>query len=519
MKTFRLSLIAVLLLPMPALSDDIAAEAQSSAAPKTPAIKTITNFTQSLRCMDELFYAYGKQGIAITSTGIPDETGKVKTGTKEMLITAVSKMTVKSNAFHFIDFHSGADDLGALFAARGDQSRMMPDYYIRGSITQMDDNSVRKNKGIGFSLPFLDFGVSKDDAYDLLSMDLSIGDAATRKIIPITSTSNTLVLMKGGTAGEGGGKIGKVGLSFNVDISRNEGVGAATRTLVELGLIEALGKFTQVPYWKCLDTDLTNPLIREQAREWYDNAKENDRVLFIQRKLAGMGRYDGPLNGVQGAALKTSIAEYQSSVGLIADGVINFDLYASLLDNLQNQIAALPALGAPKSNYVPGVSSPVRPPAASQVVAAPAAGPAGAPNPIFRMKLDTDRGGRPAYKVGEFLSLTLSMNTQGTAYCYYQDASSITARIFPNQFRSDSMVPAGAGVKIPSGGFRIRFDKPGPERVACIGSDRELVVPSSLRGARDLSPLPVRSVDDIVGQYRQNNPSAVTSMVDITVSQ
>ena len=205
----------------------------------------------------------------------------MKTGTKEMLITAISKMTVKSDAFDFIDFHSGADDLGALFAARGDQSRVMPDYYIRGSITQMDDNSVRNNKGIGFSLPFLDFGVSKDDAYDLLSMDLSIGDAATRKIIPITSTSNTLVLMKGGTAGEGGGKIGKVGLSFNVDISRNEGVGAATRTLVELGLIEALGKFTQVPYWKCLDTDLTNPLIREQAREWYDNAKENDRVMFI----------------------------------------------------------------------------------------------------------------------------------------------------------------------------------------------------------------------------------------------
>ena len=89
MKTLRLSLITVLLLPVPALSDDLAAEAQSSAAPKTPAIKTITNFTQSLRCMDELFYAYGKQGIAITSTGIPDETGKVKTGTKEMLITCL----------------------------------------------------------------------------------------------------------------------------------------------------------------------------------------------------------------------------------------------------------------------------------------------------------------------------------------------------------------------------------------------------------------------------------------------
>lgn len=140
----------------------------------------------------------------------------------------------------------------------------MPDYYIRGSITQMDDNTVRKNKGIGFSLPFLDLGASKDDGYDLLSMDISIGDAATRKIIPVTSTSNTLVLSKGGVAGEGGGKIGKLGLSFNIDISRSEGVGAATRTLVELGLIEALGKFTQVPYWKCLDTDLTNPLIQNR---------------------------------------------------------------------------------------------------------------------------------------------------------------------------------------------------------------------------------------------------------------
>ncbi len=165
MKTFRLSLIALSLFPLPSIGDDLGAEVQTSAAPKTPAIKTITNFTQSLRCMDELFYAYGKQGIAITSAGIPDETGKVKTGTKEMLITAVSKMTVKSNAFDFIDFHSAADDLSALFAARGEQNRTMPDYYIRGSITQMDDNTVRKNKGIGFSLPFLDLGASKDDGY------------------------------------------------------------------------------------------------------------------------------------------------------------------------------------------------------------------------------------------------------------------------------------------------------------------------------------------------------------------
>lgn len=529
MKALRLPLVVLSVLPLPAVANDLAAEVQTSAAPKTPAVKTLTNFTQALRCMDELLLAYGKQGISITSTGIPDATGKVQAGTKEMLITAVSKMTMKSQAFDFIDFHRADDDLGKLFEAHGEASRVLPSYYIRGSITQLDDNTVRKNKGAGFSLPFLDIGASKDDAYDLLSMDMSIGEAATRKILPITSTSNTLILSKGGVAGEGGGKIGKLGLSFNIDISRSEGVGAATRTLVELGLIEALGKFTQVPYWKCLDTDVTNPLIREQAREWFDSAKESDRVLFVQRKLGGMGRYAGALDGVPNPALKTSIAEYQAAAGLVADGAVNFDLYASLLDDLQNQLAAVPA-AAPKSNYIPGATSAMsRPstaapaatgksPAATQVVAAPPAGPANAPSPNFRLKLDTERGARPSYRVGDFLNMTLSMNTQGTAYCYYEDAGRTTARIFPNQFRPDSAVPAGAGVRLPSGGFKIRFDKPGAERVACIGSDRELVIPSGLRGARDLSPLAVKSIDDVIGQYKQSNPSAVASIVEITVA-
>ena len=155
--------------------------------------KLMTNFNQALRCMDELFLAYGKNGIVITSTGIPDETGKVRTGTKEMLITAIAKMTVKSNAFEFIDFHGGGDDLARLFDTKGMNMLKIPDYYIRGSITQMDDNAIRKNSGFGLAASFFDFGLSADMSYDLISMDMSIGDAATRKILPQTSTANTMV--------------------------------------------------------------------------------------------------------------------------------------------------------------------------------------------------------------------------------------------------------------------------------------------------------------------------------------
>jgi len=488
-----------------------AARARVGAAPKTPAIKTITNFTQALRCMDELFLANGKQGIVITSAGIPDATGKARAGDKEMMISALSKMTMKSNAFEFIDLTagmSGEGDLAKLFELKGGGGTKIPDYYIRGAVTQLDDNAVRESKGFGIALPFLDLGYSKDQSFDLISMDMSVGDASTRRILPETNTSNTMIITKGGRSGEAGGKIAKMGLSFNKDLSRTEGVGATYRTLIELGLIEALGKFTRVPYWKCLDIDSTNPELLDQVREWYDVASDKDRILFIQQKLAGMKRYKGPLNGAISDELKTAIAEYQAYVGLIADGRVNFDLYFSLKDDTQNQLAALP-VAPPRAAPTPVIASASVAPAPASTAPAVAA--------PFRMNLSSDRGGNPTYKVGEFLNMKMSLNKTGFVSCFYEDVGKNTARIFPNRFYSNSMLSGNFQVSLPTGAVKIRFDRPGRERIACVGSDRELVVPSGLAGSKDLSPLPIRTVDEIIGQFKKHNPEMATNIVEITV--
>jgi peptidoglycan hydrolase-like protein with peptidoglycan-binding domain len=493
--------------------------ARTVSAPKNPAAKTITSFTQALRCMDELFLANGKQGIVITSAGIPDATGKARAGDKEMMISAISKMTLKSNAFEFIDLtagQSGEGDLMKLFELKGGGATKIPDYYIRGAVTQLDDNTVRDSKGMGIALPFLDFSTSKDKSYDLISMDMSIGDAATRRILPETNTSNTMVITKSGRSGEAGGKIEKMGLSFNKDLSRSEGVGATYRTLIELGLVEALGKFTRVPYWKCLDIDSANPDLMDQVREWYDVATTQERITFVQQKLASMGRYKGPQDGKMSDGFKNSIAEYQAAAGLIADGRMNFDLYFSLKDDTQNQLVALPVTpvrpAAPPRQNVP-LAAPAAP-AAPAVDAAPGAASASAP---IVMNLVSDRGGAPSYKVGELLSLKMSLNKQGFAYCFYQDVGGTTARIFPNRFHRDSMLAGNLVIPMPTGGFKIKFDKAGRERVGCVSSDRELVLPSALANANDLSPVPVNSLDQALGQIRAANPIMNTNIVEITV--
>jgi peptidoglycan hydrolase-like protein with peptidoglycan-binding domain len=484
-----------------------ASKARVGGAPKTPAVKTITNFTQALRCMDELFLANNKQGIVITSAGIPDSTGKARAGDKEMMISAISKMTMKSNAFEFIDLTQGSageGDLAKLFELKGGGATKIPDFYIRGAVTQLDDNAVRESKGVGIALPFLDLGFSKDQSFDLISMDMSVGDASTRRILPETNTSNTMIITKGGRSGEAGGKIEKLGLSFNKDLSRTEGVGATYRTLIELGLIEALGKFTRVPYWKCLEIDSTNPDLLDQVREWYDVATDKERLTFIQQKLAGMSRYKGPLDGQMSDELKNAISEYQAYVGLIADGRVNFDLYFSLKDDIQNQLAALPI-------------TPKRPIAAGAAAAPVQSAPVATSAIPFQINLTSDRGTTPSYKVGEYLNMKLSLNKLGFAYCFYEDIEKNTARVLPNRFYPNSMLSGNTVVQLPSGGFKIKFDRPGRERVACIASDRELVVPSGISNSKDLSPLTLRSVEQVISQFKNSNPIMTSSIVDISV--
>lgn len=467
-------------------------------AVKTPAAKTITNFTPALRCMDDLLLAYGKKDIVITTAGIPDSTGKVQTGTKEMLISAASKMSIKSKSLAFIDYDTERSDLLALFQdiqAAGAFNHKLPNYYIRGAITQLDENAIDAQAGGGIALPFLDLGVSKDQVSSVISIDMNVGETTSRMILPGVNASNSLVVTRSGNSKEAGGKIGKIGLSFNMSLNRAEGLGSGVRALIELGMIELVGKLTGTPYWKCLQIDKTNPVMLEQAREWYDGMSPQDRIKLVQRKLNGMAMYSGAINGIASNELAGAVGKFQANNGLIADGRVNFDLYYALLDADQ-PIAADPA--------------PVVPAAVS---AAPSAARA-----AMALKLDSDRGAKPNYRMKEFLQARVQLNNDGILYCYYRDVSGAIARIYPNRFSPDPFVKANKMMTLPpeNSPFKIKFDQAGKEQIACYASERDLALPANLKGA-DLTPLKVGSMDEIANAFRKSNPAVAEAKLDISI--
>ncbi|HYG90237.1 MAG TPA: DUF4384 domain-containing protein [Azospirillum sp.] len=459
--------------------------------PKTPAARTISSFSEALRCMDTLMWNHGKRDIYLTSNGLPDATGRVAGGTKEMLITAVSRMSETSNAFRFVDFEPALDDVNALYWMIGVQPNFRaPSYYIRGAITQLDDNVVSEAASAGLSLPFADLGISADQVISMVSVDLNIGELVTRQIIPGMSASNSLAVLSSGRGGDAGAVIGKAGLSFNVSLNKSEGLHQAVRTLVELSTIEVLGKLTRTPYWQCLGIDQTNPTFAAEARQWFDGMQPAQRVTFAQRVLAADGYYDGAANGQLDERTRDAISRYQADHDLIATGRIDFDLYQRMLAKPSGQKIAPERLQTVSNAGGDGLPRPVK--------------AAGAPTPD--LILTSDRGPTPRYRAGEALVVRVQPTTDGFVYCYYKDASGTVARIYPNRFQPDAFVEANRQIEIPPGvqkPFNLRMDRPGAdEAIACVVAPDEIGVRLPDQFKRDdLQAIPGAALSDVVNAF------------------
>ncbi len=472
--------------------------AYTTAQPATAPVRNITSFTPVLQCMDNLFQSFGVHDVVITSAGIPDATGEVEAGTKDMLISAISRMSVKSGAFTFVDFDQSQTDVALLHELVGFTDKfVVPSYYIRGAITQLDSGVIANQVGGGISIGSVDLGASTDLIVSVVSIDLNMGHLVTRQILPGISANNSIAVSRRGIGGDVGATIGKAGVFFNISMNKSEGMHAAIRSLVELSAIEVMGKLTEVPYWRCLRIEQTNPEMVAEARSWFETMSQQERVVFTQRALTSTGFYSGAINGVYDESTKAASSRYQAKNGLIANGRIDFQLYRSLIN-------ADLALG-----QKPAQTEPV---AAKDAVPVP-----------LGLTLTTPKGSAPIYRVQDLLQLAVTASQDAYVYCYYRDHNGTIARVFPNRFQPDPYAVAGRSFAIPSqeSAFDIVFERPGAEEeVICLASYQEvgLRLPDTLKVA-DLTPLPVGSLDELAATFGQiDSTGLVQARLPIRVS-
>ena len=433
-----------------------------------------TNFSDALSCMDRLMLTHHVRDATFVVEDLSDNTGKMRAGTRDMLISAVSEMSRRSRAVQLNAYGTDTGNLIGLLerAQRRDAYAVVPQYDMRGSISQLDENVAKKQADIGVYVdPSFGLGSSKSSNASILALDLSIVDTSTLLVIPGVVSKNTVVIYKDGKGLDTEATYRKLGINFSMSFAVNEGQGQALRNLIELGAIELTGRLFKLPYWTCLGVDAATPEVVREIEDWYYAMEAHGELAaFVKKQLQLRGHYAGPVDDKYDAQTQQAVAQFNRAHGLGADSQVDLALFKQFL----MQPVVRPA-------------TPVAPPTAGL--------PAGA------LGLSLELAGKTgAVSKGAPFGVTIRSDANCYLYCFYQDDRGAIQRFYPNRFSKDAYLASGQVLRLPGTmPFKFHASKTGLlEKIACYATAHDVFSQTeSIRASRDFEPMQVSSIREI----------------------
>ena len=470
-------------------------QAQPAASgPKAVPQRNVTHFADGLRCMDDMMYRFGVRDVSVMIEDMQDQSRRLGAGTRDMMVSAFADMTRRSRGVRLVTFGQDNQNIVQLLslAQKLNDFKVVPQYDIRGSITQFDEDVVRQPAGIGASLvsaitgPLFGVSLNRSSQASVLGFDASVVSTADLSLMPGASSKNTVVVRRDETsAGDGQAQIRNSSLSFNFAVSRNEGVAQALRNMVELSTIELTGKLLRLPYWACLNLDVHHPEVQREMEDWFLSMQGTELTRFLQEQLRNRKFYDGPMDGKPNAAYGQALAAYRTAIRAKADGEPDFDVWQAFL------LRAIPT-----------------PPAQPFVAEKAADGQAGAATAAAKEIKLSVQVAKTRYRKGEPIELSLSTSQTAYVYCYVQSpATGKIQRIFPNRFMRDPRVEANTPLVLPGAqGFKVAAGGEGVKQqsVGCLATEREVYndLPPPLRWG-DFEDIKLGTFEEIRDAFAQ----------------
>ncbi len=253
-----------------------------------------TPYDESLKQFGRMLEAYSIPPIKVQSKpinnataekGLPDDVSK-------MIATGLNKIG-KQIVYIPYDpsYYVGETTTG------GKISRTLPQAVISGGLTEYDKELIDKKRGLKLEgqVSEGDFGSKYD--YDggagyqsggnisRLGIDLHMLNYMTQAAVPGVQASNTINMRKTGTTASLGFFFQGNGFSFDYSLQKKQGIHYAIRLLVELSVLELLGKYVEVPYWKCIAGAKPDQDMISRLREQFDDLPQNQKNAYLKEYL------------------------------------------------------------------------------------------------------------------------------------------------------------------------------------------------------------------------------------------
>ncbi len=267
-----------------------------SAESLNPDRKPVYNKTyidDAVRCMDRRIEMRGDKVQKVRLYIDPDIADLADAGvnsTRDMLLTALMKLGATNNKIIPVHYASGTDLENVsrgLDAGRFNNGFQMPEYFLRGSITQAQKGHSTGGKSSSFGIGIGNISAEKKDKQKVkvssVGLDLHLGRIGSMEMIPGMYSSNILSVEEKGDSSSMYASIVKADFDYGLDFTQKEGMGAAVRALVELGAMELVTKLFGIDedYRQCTDPKTRAAATEANTGTWWNSDAQIE--LFSDR--------------------------------------------------------------------------------------------------------------------------------------------------------------------------------------------------------------------------------------------
>jgi hypothetical protein len=290
-----------------------------------------TSYTTILKRLNTMIGVFEGKPMNVQVYPIENKSGataKLPADITEIVKTSFNKIGGVDNSFVRLMFNEASEGYkkGA--------------YVITGAITQFDVISS-KNKGNNATGTgtvgerhnrFNTEGtLESEEKTTKLTINFNPVDPATADYIPGTSTDNTVTIEKKSNSNEFAFSILGSGFGFNNSVSKSQGVHKSIQVLVELSVVELLGKLGKFPYWLLLGGGQVNQDVISHLSKEFLREPLNKRIQQVSYLLSLHGK-NVQITRVMNNQLKQAIIEYKREKGMKADNTLSKSFYTSLLN-------------------------------------------------------------------------------------------------------------------------------------------------------------------------------------------
>ena len=241
---------------------------------------------------DPVVYMQTRSILDATNLSNPLVGSEIPGDITEMVRTAVNRIGAR---IVYVPYHPdyliSQAQLGAKFGVT------MPDFLITGALTEFDralsgtgrSNSASVDFGKGKGETALGADFKRTAILSALALDLNLVSFSTQQMVPRIQASNVIKVLN--FTAEDNASLGFYGDSFGFKLEGRylQGRHSAIRTLVDLSVLELMGKATNTPYWRCIPNGVPDPVVVENMRASFEGLTPQLKMGLVQVMLRKYG--------------------------------------------------------------------------------------------------------------------------------------------------------------------------------------------------------------------------------------